>query len=68
MQSQTHGTPALDRLLLAGSCSPIRTARVSSPIAPCERYRPGRRSWIKRKNSGVAALHTAEYEVSTKLD
>lgn len=40
MQSQTHGTPALDRLLLADSCSPIRTARVSSPISAL-RARPG---------------------------
>jgi hypothetical protein len=56
MQSQTHGTPALDRLLLASSCSPIRTARVTSPIAPCERCRPGRRSWIKRKSSGLLPI------------
>jgi hypothetical protein len=28
MQSQTHGTPALYRVLLADAGSPIRTARI----------------------------------------
>ena len=66
MQSQTHGTPALDRLLLADPGSSLRTARVSLANQRRASHTGPGGSWIKRKD-GRGRVTPAEHEAAIRV-